>query len=543
MHCPYCAKEIEEGSITCKYCGKAVMPIPTIQIAPASTNTPNPGRGAEVDVRQLKAIQGSHEWIRQGKSIAEAEKEKQEQMEARYGRKIYLESFINDYELIQKHSPGTFTMYAADGKAYVIGKMQPPPSHMADIYKSRIQSGKVLFVCSCHTYPTYPITYLRIVVPGEAGLKETVSMAILESPTDFTNANFQEWVCTLETTKKVLLKVYDENGNVLWEGGMEMDEELINKVVHTVDQANAALAAIPKERRDFQSAAQAFFRDHPQPFIDGGLLTAAKGTDINEQTQSHVLTSAPIVNMGRIAQIQVECPKCKKITNIFVEESENEKTNVNCEYCKEVFEFGASMRYRLIGYIPQIPIGGKITGSEAIESVGAGQLFPTSRYITMDKTLAYNILNGIKCWIQLLYRKDGLISQTTHRKPPQPFIQFRFLVQNTDETSIKVSAIKPILTMKNKKRLSIFLGENWDSHFVWGEPCIIEINGIDCSMRHLKEVVLNKSNYAVGEVAFPMAKRFRENEAIDLCKKFELPIIYSDNHKQVVIPLELHTVA
>jgi HEAT repeat protein len=214
-----------------------------------------------------QSSQGTHGWIRQGKTLMEIANEKQARMEAQFGKKINYEALITYYELIQNNEPGIFTMYAIDRKAYIIAKMQPPPSLVADIFKSNIQSGNVIFVSSCHIYPTYPMTYLRIFVPLDAGSLENVKGAIIESPTDFTNANFQEWVSTLEAAKKTMLLVYDEKGNILVEGNINIKEEIINKVVHTVDQANIALVAIPKEQRDFHSASQAFFRDHPNPFI------------------------------------------------------------------------------------------------------------------------------------------------------------------------------------------------------------------------------------------------------------------------------------
>jgi predicted Zn finger-like uncharacterized protein len=59
--------------------------------------------------------------------------------------------------------------------------------------------------------------------------------------------------------------------------------------------------------------------------------------------------------MGKIAQLQMECPSCKKITNVYVEESNAARTQVKCEHCKNVFEFGPGMMYKPIGYVTAIP--------------------------------------------------------------------------------------------------------------------------------------------------------------------------------------------
>jgi predicted Zn finger-like uncharacterized protein len=59
--------------------------------------------------------------------------------------------------------------------------------------------------------------------------------------------------------------------------------------------------------------------------------------------------------MGKIAQLQMECPSCKKVTNVYIEESNAARANVKCEHCKNVFEFGPGMMYKPIGYVSAVP--------------------------------------------------------------------------------------------------------------------------------------------------------------------------------------------
>ncbi len=59
--------------------------------------------------------------------------------------------------------------------------------------------------------------------------------------------------------------------------------------------------------------------------------------------------------MGKVAQLQMNCPHCKKLTNIYVEESNASTAKVKCEHCKTVFEFGPGMLYKPIGYVAGIP--------------------------------------------------------------------------------------------------------------------------------------------------------------------------------------------
>lgn len=64
--------------------------------------------------------------------------------------------------------------------------------------------------------------------------------------------------------------------------------------------------------------------------------------------------------MGRIAQLQVTCKHCGKTTNVYVEESGASSANVKCEHCKKIFEFGAGMLYKPIGYVSEIPQWAKL---------------------------------------------------------------------------------------------------------------------------------------------------------------------------------------
>ena len=59
--------------------------------------------------------------------------------------------------------------------------------------------------------------------------------------------------------------------------------------------------------------------------------------------------------MGRIAHIQLECPSCGRVTAAYIEESDAERTNVKCEHCSTVFEFGPGMSYNPVGYVSAIP--------------------------------------------------------------------------------------------------------------------------------------------------------------------------------------------
>lgn len=59
--------------------------------------------------------------------------------------------------------------------------------------------------------------------------------------------------------------------------------------------------------------------------------------------------------MGKIAHIRVECPKCGKLTNAYIEESESSSAIIKCENCKNEFTFGPGLMYQPVGYVSSIP--------------------------------------------------------------------------------------------------------------------------------------------------------------------------------------------
>jgi len=59
--------------------------------------------------------------------------------------------------------------------------------------------------------------------------------------------------------------------------------------------------------------------------------------------------------MGQIAHLKMTCPHCGKWTSVYVEETGAPSAEVNCEYCKKVFTFGAGMMYSPVGYVSEIP--------------------------------------------------------------------------------------------------------------------------------------------------------------------------------------------
>jgi hypothetical protein len=114
----------------------------------------------------------------------------------------------------------------------------------------------------------YPVIYNRLFIAiGSDPQPGRIRGILVESATDFTEANFQEWAVTLQRTQRIVINIYNDKEEHL--GGAEtvVNLETVNMIIEAIDQANKVLEAIPEEQRNFKTAAQAFFSEHPEPFL------------------------------------------------------------------------------------------------------------------------------------------------------------------------------------------------------------------------------------------------------------------------------------
>jgi phage FluMu protein Com len=59
----------------------------------------------------------------------------------------------------------------------------------------------------------------------------------------------------------------------------------------------------------------------------------------------------------RIAHIELSCPHCKQTTDAYIVENMEERVDVRCLRCREVFEFGPGMLYKPVAYVTVVPSG------------------------------------------------------------------------------------------------------------------------------------------------------------------------------------------
>jgi len=223
-----------------------------------------------------------HGWIRQGKTVTEKLNEQREKLLGGANtRVVSFEQVINLADLISKNEPGTFSMYVVNGEPHLLAKMPPPPADVKGLFMDNIKSGAILFRTTHYEYPTFPVLYCRLFFPLVKEFKAGHTRgAIAEAPTIFSEANFQEWVNTVERTHNTNVIVYDETGAVLAQGRFALNTEAILFLVQEVDSANQCLSKIPESKRDFKAASNQFFKDHPEPYFDeperGSVVAAPK---------------------------------------------------------------------------------------------------------------------------------------------------------------------------------------------------------------------------------------------------------------------------
>ena len=168
-------------------------------------------------------------------------------------------------------------MYVVDGVAHILAKIAPPPDDVKATVKKNIKSGTMIFKVTQFPYPSFPVMYCRMVIPMEPEIKTgTHKGTMVEATTNFTEANFQEWVSVVEKTHSSKVVVYLDGGVVFGEGKKEFTTENIMFLVQEVENANQALKKIPAGNRDFNTACNQFFKDHPEPFLDAPVKTETK---------------------------------------------------------------------------------------------------------------------------------------------------------------------------------------------------------------------------------------------------------------------------
>ena len=228
------------------------------------SQTKNSEKGTATGRQHLPVAPGR--WQRTGKSIDEDFMEKKAKYET--SNSSYTQIF-DPSSLIQGSQPAMFTVCAANKQPIVAVKVQIR-SEDREALCSAVNDGHVWLKCNCFRYPPFPVVYTRLFIPltysadsgpGKIGMRGTIA----ENAGKFTNADFQDWLINLHRLSSSQVWVFDTSEQLLAKGDITFAQETVNCIIGALDEADAMLRSIAPAKQDFNAAAQAFFRDHPEP--------------------------------------------------------------------------------------------------------------------------------------------------------------------------------------------------------------------------------------------------------------------------------------
>ncbi|MBN1201941.1 MAG: tetratricopeptide repeat protein [Anaerolineae bacterium] len=208
---------------------------------------------------------GPHGWVREGLSFAEvAEKQAKEAAE----RGVHHVQIMSLDSIAQSNcSPASCMVAVLDGEPSLLAVLGSiDPAHIPMI-KRAVEGGATLLRGEFFSMPTYPIIHLGVGVPVASMGQDRFQVSIVESATNFAEANFQDWVVAIEARKQTMMHVFDPSFKLIASGPKKLDPEIVQGIVDAVNQANAAFQTIPPTSLDLKQAMHAFFEKYPDPFI------------------------------------------------------------------------------------------------------------------------------------------------------------------------------------------------------------------------------------------------------------------------------------
>lgn len=234
------------------------------------TSSPGYGMCPKCHIAVQRAIigfYGNHSratrWIRLGKTY----EEKDAEYAAKLGPNVKLTRVISWTDFIKDNEVGTFTVCVLKGESHLIARAVVLENDIK-ILSDKIKTGHIILRTSFYPYPTFPVIYNRVfIIVSNEPKTNNLKGILLESLTNFAEANFQQWAITLRGTKRLFLHVYNKTNDELACGEVEIDPEVTDMVINAIDKANEYFKSIPEEKHNFKEAAQSFFQNYPEPFL------------------------------------------------------------------------------------------------------------------------------------------------------------------------------------------------------------------------------------------------------------------------------------
>jgi hypothetical protein len=206
---------------------------------------------------------GHHGWVKEGRSFGDVSAQQSEEAKRsgiRYFNIISIETIAGS-----NCSEGTFFTCNLEGEPHVIAMPMILESENLETINSTIKA--CILKARYFEEVEYPLVHLGLGIPVRFVDRSKVEVTITECLANFAEANFQEWIETIENKSYTIVNVAKHDGTIVANGKVKLDAELISEIVDCVNKANAFLKTIPEGSQNFKIAAEKFFLEYPEPFI------------------------------------------------------------------------------------------------------------------------------------------------------------------------------------------------------------------------------------------------------------------------------------
>ena len=211
-----------------------------------------------------RRISGPHGWQREGLSFEEvAQRNKKD---APPGVELIQTTSIEGIAKAN-YIPGTFLACMLDGEPRVITVLNETRSDHISTIKRGVEGGACIFRGEFFFMPEYPLVHIGLGIPVEYLAGNRVSLSIVENVANFMEANFQDWASAIEKKRYTLVHVFNSNYTNITTGRTSLDDEIINSIIDSINQASVSMQKIPEMTLDFKKATKRFFEQYPDPFI------------------------------------------------------------------------------------------------------------------------------------------------------------------------------------------------------------------------------------------------------------------------------------
>jgi hypothetical protein len=228
-----------------------------------------PGVLAGTTYRRLRSAalskSGPHGWVRQGRSFEEVAAQAKAEA-AQHGATFV--QILSIEEIARSNCrPGTVFTCVLDKEPTLIAMLYEVRAEQLPTIRDAVARGASLLRGECFVMPDYPLVHLGLGIPVRFINGTRFDAAILESVMNLVEANFQDWVVAVEDKKYTSLHVFGPDCSHIAAGRMNLDAKIVAGIVQAVTRANSAFKEMPEAALDFSQAVNAFFEQHPKPFI------------------------------------------------------------------------------------------------------------------------------------------------------------------------------------------------------------------------------------------------------------------------------------